>query len=142
MSGQVSQKNEYGIKLQGREDVWLNFSKYPKGPLDIPNVGDNVRLGVNQAENGKWWIGTCEIQHHGTQPLAYADGQVPAGGRDLSIVRQVCLKCAAELIAAMVTRGGYIDNVEEYELSRVSIDVLALAQDFERWVARNEVPFE
>jgi len=82
MAGVVSAVNEYGLKLEGRGDEWVNYTKLEwRGFFEAPQKGDNVKLGLSRDKNGKWWIKTCEIQKHGNGPsTTYEDGRVPAAG--------------------------------------------------------------
>lgn len=143
MSGRVSQVAQRdgkatGLKLEGREEEWLNFSQYPKGPMDKPNKGDSVKLGVSKTRGKdgewRWWIGTCEIQYsdNGADPFAPSD-------RETGMRRGNALNVAGAVVAAFVAHGHY-DN-EEYPVDAAFIDVLAHAQDLERGEPK-EIPFE
>ena len=131
MSGKVSQINEWGVQLDGRGDTWLNFSKYPKGPMDMPERGDSVKLGVTKDKNGKWWIGSCEIQHSasedGADPFAPAS---PPSERDIGMRRGNALNVAGVVISAFVAHGHY--DTEEFPVDAAFIDLLAHAQEVER----------
>jgi hypothetical protein len=148
MSGKVSQvarnkdtQEATGIKIEGREEVWLNFSQYPKGPMETPERGDSVKLGVSRDKQGRWWIGTCEIQSEAHPRSTYEDGHVPAGGRDLSITRSVAIKAAADVVVALIGRGAWPD-MSELTPPDFAIDICAIAQDLERWMLREDVPFQ
>lgn len=150
MAGKVTQiarkeGKETGLKLEGREEEWINISVIQyRGHWEMPTQGDHVRLGVSRSpKDNRLWASTCEIQGKAHSPQStYDDGQVPAGGRDLSIMRQVCVKSAAEIVAALASRGFYQDSEEGYATVRIGMDTLALAQDFERWLIREDVKFE
>lgn len=127
-----------GVKLEGR-DAWLNFSDYAKGPVEIPEQGDNVKLGIAQSKNGKWYIQTCEIQHKGPQS-SFEDGHVPTSGKDLSIVRQVSIKSATKTVCARIARGEYVNSTDKN--FSIATDIVAIAQTLERAMSRNEIEFE
>lgn len=127
--------------LEGRDGGWLNFSKPEyRGHFEEPGQGDNVKLGVSRSKDNTLWVKTCEIQKRGNGAQStYDDGQVPAGGRDLSIMRQTCLKASTELVTAWV---GRLSAEIVFDRKAISGNVLDLAEDFERWLVRSEVPFE
>ena len=105
MAGVVSAINAKGIKLEGRGDAWLNFSKPEyRGHFEMPQKGDNVKLGVTPYKD-TYFIQTCEIQHSGQ----YEVGQVPTSGRELSITRSVAMKAATEVVVALINRRAYVD---------------------------------
>jgi hypothetical protein len=138
MAGVVSQVNEKGLKLEGRGDAWLNFSKPEyRGHFQMPQKGDNVKLGVNPYKD-TYFIQTCEIQ----RTAQYENGQVPAGGRELSITRSVAIKAATDIAVALIAQGRYQDEPDFAATKQLGIDVPALAQDFERWLIREEIAFD
>ncbi len=109
IAGTVEALNERGVKVGGR---WLNVSQWH--PIELPRRGELVRIRVD----GKGYIKAVESggadtvdPHHG-----------PVAGRETAIIRQTCLKAAAEFCAARP------------ELN--SADLLALAERMEVWVTR------
>lgn len=149
MAGKVTQiavkdGNATGLKLEGREEEWINISvpQY-RGHFEMPTQGDHVKLGVSRSpKDNRLWAKTCEIQKHGNGAQStYDDGQVPAGGRDLSIMRQVCVKSAAEIVAALAARGWYTNERASPHTAPIGKDTLDLAADFERWLIREDPPF-
>ena len=139
MAGEVSAVNAQGLKLAGRGDAWLNFSKPEyRGHFEMPQKGDNVKLGVAPYKD-TYFIQTCEIQKNGSH---YEVGQVPSAGRDLSITRSVAIKAATDVIVALIAQGRYADDPDFGAIKQVGIDIPALSQDLERWMVRDEVQFE
>jgi hypothetical protein len=121
-----------GLKLDGGE--WLNYTQPQwRDAWYEPQKGERIRVHV---ADGKW---IRSIERLGGQQ-SFEDGQVPAGGRELSIMRQTCLKVAGEQIAARAHE--YKDTEDGPATNLISIDTLALAQDYERWVTRDNVSFE
>jgi hypothetical protein len=111
VSGVVSAVNPKGIRLEGR-DGWLNFSKFA-GDLVPPARGAHVAVTLD----GQGFI----------RALAPADGppdapQSHTAGRETAIIRQTCLKAAAEFCASRP------------ELK--SAELFALAERMEAWVTR------
>lgn len=134
MSGEVSQVARKdgkltGIKLRGREDAWLNWSQYPKGPMDAPEQGMSVKLGVSRGKNDSWWIGSCEIQSSGNGIEPQSGASPVASERDAGMRRGNALNVAGAVVAAFIAHGHY-DN-EEYPVDAAFIDVLTHAQDLE-----------
>ena len=74
--------------------------------------------------------------------VSYETGQVPASGRELSISRSVALKAATDVAVALIAAGRYQDEPDFAVTKQLAIDVPALAQDYERWLVRDEVSFE
>ena len=122
-----------GLKIEGRE-AYFNPSKaeYRKEPFEIPQEGDRIEMQVTPWKDA-FFIQSMKIMGVAQPPAVYENGQVPAGGRDLSIVRQVCVKAAAEIVSSRAAT--YADTVG------LGIDVLALAQEFEQWILREENPY-
>jgi hypothetical protein len=106
--GLVEATNPKGVKVEGR---WWNWSQY--GPrLPRPQRGQTVWLVAKRA-----FVRELEIVE------GDASGQGPGGPpKDVLIVRQTCLKAAAEFCASRA------------ELK--SADLLALAERMEAWVCR------
>jgi hypothetical protein len=119
-----------GLMFAEEPEVWYNYTKPEwRDQWFEPSKGDRIRAWI---ADGRWVKGIERL--NGGAPTVFENGQVPAAGRDLSITRQVCLKAAAEIVARQPLG-------QEFSTSTIAIDVLALAQDFERWVLREEVPF-
>ena len=145
ISGKVSEIGLFDgrpikAKLEGRDGEWIQFSKpeYRKFWED-PQRGDTVKFGVSRYKDA-WWAETCEIQHKGNSAqTTYEAGQVPTGGRELGIMREVCIKSAATIVTAWVSR---LSAEVVFDRRTVSGNVLALAEDFERWLVREDVQFE
>lgn len=140
MAGVVSQMNEKGLKLEGRGDAWLNFSKPEyRGHFEMPQKGDNVKLGVIPYKD-TYFIQTCEVQRSANG--SYEPGQVPTAGRELSISRSVALKAATDVAVALIAQGRYQDEPDFAATKQLGIDIPGLAQDLERWLTREEIAFE
>jgi hypothetical protein len=141
MVGKVSAVNEKGLKLEGRGDAWLDFTREEwRGQWERPERGDNVKLGMLRGKDDKWWVKTCEIQKHGNSPqTTYDAGQVPTGGKELLVLRESCVKSAAPIIAAWVSR---LSAEVVFDHSMVSRNVLGLAAEFEAWMLREDIAFE
>ena len=112
--GRVLSVNPKGIRLEGRED-WLNFSKFAPD-LVPPERGQAVTLTLDRSGFVR-----------AIAPGAPADAPQAQGGAsagcDALIVRQTCIKAAAEFCASRP------------ELK--SADLLALAERMEAWVTRD-----
>lgn len=128
-----------GVQLEGRGEEWLNFSlpEY-RGTFEIPERGDNVKLGTARSKDGRLFIKTCEIQHK----AEYDVGQVPTAGRDLSISRSVALKAATDVAVALINQGRYQDEPDFGATKQLGVDIPGLAADLERWLVREEIAFE
>ena len=126
ISGLVTARSEFGIKIEGIED-WLNWSKeeYRKEPWEADDVqkGDWVDLEVS----GKYIKSICLVEPPTTEPMVKADHDrneaeqredpfegietLPDGSpalrlrnptdREQSIQKQVALKAAVELVIGM-----------------------------------------
>lgn len=127
------------VKLEGRGDEWIMFSKPEyRGRWEDPQRGDNVKFGVSRYKDA-WWAETCEIQKRGNGAQStYDAGQVPSGGKELLVLRESCVKSAAPIIAAWVSR---LSAEVVFDHAMVSRNVLGLAQDFEAWMLREDPPF-
>lgn len=150
MAGKVTQIAkrdgvETGLKLEGREEEWINISvpQY-RGHFEMPSQGDSVKLGVSRSpKDNRLWAKTCEIQKKGYgAATTYDEGQVPKAGKDLLLQRQSCVKSAAGIIAGLAQSGYYKDTAEGNVTVPISIDTLALAEDYEHWILREDVKFE
>jgi hypothetical protein len=141
MAGVVSAVNENGLKLEGRGDAWLNFTKLEwRGHFETPQRGDSVKLGMQQDKNGKWWVKTCEIQSESHPRPSYEDGHVPAGGVDLRFTRQTAMKNAAYIVAQRIARGEYDEVADPNNV--MAFDVCAVAEALERHMLRENPPFD
>ena len=110
LSGAVVAVNDKGLRLEGR-DGWLNYSKWA-GDLVPPARGARVAVRLDKAG----FVRTLE-------PADSADAHhSPTAGRETAIIRQTCLKAAAEFCAARP------------ELR--TADLFALAERMEAWVTR------
>ena len=110
LTGPVERVSETGIKVQG---TWASFSRFH--PVERPQPGQAVRVAVD----GKGFIKALEVvdDFPGAVKIPGA-----GNGRDSLIIRQTCLKAAAEFCAARP------------ELK--SADLFALAERIEAWVVR------
>ena len=104
LTGSVERVSETGIRVQG---TWASFSKFH--PVDRPQSGQAVRVAVD----AKGFIKALEVVN---------DVPGAGNGRDSLIIRQTCLKAAAEFCASRP------------ELK--SADLFALAERMEAWVTR------
>ena len=130
----ISHKEGVPTGLKIDDGSWLNYTRQEwRDEWYEPSKGDRIQA---QVADGRW---IKSIKRLGGTPQTFEDGQVPAGGRDLSIMRQVCVKAAAEIIAARAHE--YKDTEDGPATIQLSIDVLALAHEFEKWLLREEVPF-
>lgn len=125
-----------GIKLDDGE--WKNYSKpeWRDGTWYEPNKGDRVRIMVSQGK----WIRSIERLNGAQQD--FEQGQVPTAGGALATTRRTALMTAGTIVAALIQQNAVAYLDPEHPVSQVGIDVLALAQDWERWVNREEVPWE
>ena len=121
ISGQVTARSPYGIKIEGIED-WLNFSK--KEYRKEPGEADDVQKGdwVNMEVSGTFIKSICLIEPPTGESMVRRAGDDPFEGfetapvegehvfnarnpiatnREQSIQRQVALKCAVELAIGM-----------------------------------------
>lgn len=123
-----------GLKLDDGE--WKNYTRpeWREGTWYEPNKGDRVRIMV---ADGKW---IRSIERLDGAQQTFEDGQVPQAGGALATTRRTALMTAGNVVAALIGQQGYLDA--EHPVQQVGIDVLALAQDWERWINREEVPWE
>jgi len=112
LSGAVAAVNDKGLRLEGR-DGWLNYSKWAEG-LVPPARGAHVVVTLDRAGFVRTLVPAAATDAHHS----------PTAGRETAIIRQTCLKAAAEFCAARP------------ELK--SADLLALAERMEAWVRREE----
>lgn len=126
--GTVQSINDKGVRLAGR-DSWLNFSRYAKpGDIDIASVGDTVELRIDGSGfvRGMTWMAASQrpeppSRDPDPEPPAFPPAPTsPAPSKDVLIVRQTALKCAAEFAAS---RPGM-----------KCTDVLTVAQAWAAWV--------
>ena len=119
ISGQVTAKSPYGIKIEGIED-WLNFSKpeYRKAPWEADDVakGDWVDMDVSgnfiksiqivDEPTGESMVRPEGAPHLGEEDpfegIETAQRNPIVTAREQSIQNQVALKCAVELAIAML----------------------------------------
>ena len=110
--GRVLSVNEGGLRLEGR-DGRLNYSKWA-GELVPPQRGARVAVTLDGSGFVRAVAPAEPVQNH---------TQEPAGpSRDTLIIRQTCIKAAAEFAASRP------------ELK--SADLLGLAERMEAWVTR------
>ena len=115
ITGVVRAVNDKGIRLNSR-DGWLNYSKWA-GDLTPPPRG----AGVVATLDRQGFIRHLEV----AQNLPTSEGSPGAGnGRETAIIRQTCLKAAAEFAASRP------------EIK--SADVLTIAERWEAWVRREQ----
>lgn len=141
--GQVTAVNEKGLKLDAMGDDWINFTKEEwRGSWYAPQRGEAVTIQCTQDKNGRYWVKTIVLDGHQdwSEPELPPTG-APATNRDLSIIRQVCIKAAAEIVAARMATVpadySYGGGPEAWTVV-AGVDVLAIAQDLERWAVRAE----
>lgn len=130
--GTVTAVNEKGLKLDALGDDWVNFTREEwRGSWYAPQRGEAVTIQCQQDKNGKYWVKTIVLDGHQdwSEPELPPTG-APATNRDLSIIRQVCLKAAAEIVAHQPR--------QVWSAASVASDVLEIAQDLERWAVRAE----
>jgi len=109
--GRVLSVNERGFRLEGRDD-WCNISKWATD-VTLPERGAHVAVTLD----GQGFV-------RAIMPAESTQAQAgPSAGRDTLILRQTCLKAAAEFCASRP------------ELK--SADLLALAERMEAWVTRD-----
>ncbi len=111
IAGVVVAVNDKGLRLDGR-DGWLNYSKWA-GELVPPTRGARVAVTLDKAG----FVRALEA-------AAVDAPHSPTVGREAAIIRQTCLKAAAEFCAARP------------ELK--SADLFALAERMEAWVTREK----
>jgi hypothetical protein len=111
--GRVLSVNEKGLRLEGR-DGWLNFSKFAQD-LVPPSRGALVALSIDKSG----FIRRVEAVEGASDRQ-----QAHTAGRETAIIRQTCLKAAAEFAASRP--------------QLKSGDVLKIAASWERWVLREE----
>ena len=112
LSGAVAAVNDKGLRLEGR-DGWLNYSKWAEG-LVPPARGAHVVVTLDKAGFVRTLAPAGATDPHHS----------PTAGRETAIIRQTCLKAAAEFCSSRP------------ELK--SADLLALAERMEAWVRREE----
>jgi hypothetical protein len=106
ISGLVTAVNPKGIRLEGRAE-WLNLSKFAE--IIPPMRGQVVTVTLDR----QGWVRAVE---------ASGGPESATAGRETAIIRQTCLKAAAEFCASRP------------ELK--SADLFALAERMEQWVGR------
>jgi hypothetical protein len=131
--GVVERANERGVKLAA-ESGWRNWSRWGERPEVPPSRGDAVELVLDNAgyirrvtvldaaagvPAGTPALREREYANDGTQDDILP---APANSRETLIVRQTCLKAAAEFAAGRP------------EIK--SADVLKIAEAWEGWVTR------
>jgi hypothetical protein len=125
--GTVTTVKNSGFQLDERPGEWMNVSKYADPKPDLPQVGQRVRLGLD----GKGFVRTLDListAEPGTEPaVPTPTAPAPNTGmaspaHDVVMARVEILKAAASFLA---TRP-----------EAKSVDVLAVAEAWERWVCR------
>lgn len=134
-TGNVTAVNEKGLKLDATGDDWLNFTREEwRGSWYEPRKGEGVTIQCQPDKNGRLWVKSIVLNGHQdwSEPEAPPKG-TPSTTRDLSIVRQVALKCATEVVVACINRDAeyVVTNPADY-----AINICALAQDLEQWATR------
>lgn len=138
-TGTVTAVNEKGLKLDSFGDDWLNYTKPEwRGSWYDVSKGEHVTI---QCEKWKdtYFVKTIVLDGHQNfdEPELPPTG-APATNRDLSIIRQVCIKAAANAAVAFIGQRCYIDPDGEPMTETVAIDIAAMAQTLERWAVRAE----
>ena len=113
LTGIVTTVNPKGLKLDGREG-WLNVSKWATD-VTLPERGQAVSVTLD---------GGGYVRAIGPAAIVPDAQQQASAGRETLIIRQTCIKAAAEFAASRP------------ELR--STDLLALAERMEAWVLRGE----
>jgi len=113
VAGVVSAVNPKGLRLEGR-DGWLNFSKFA-GDLVPPRRGAHVAVTLDGQGFVRMIVPHDPDRDHDAR-------QSPTAGRETAIIRQTCIKAAAEFCASRP------------ELK--SAELFALAERMEVWVTR------
>ena len=106
--GTVEAVNERGVKIAG---AWRNYSKWATN-LTPPPRGAHVAVTLD----GQGFVRAIELADAGSTPVETGPS------KDVLIIRQTCLKAAAEFCASRP--------------DLKSGDLLALAERMEVWVAR------
>jgi hypothetical protein len=117
--GTVSTVKGQGFQLDERPGVWFNVSKYADPKPELPAVGQRVKLGVA----GSGYVRALELPgsaEGGTGDTSSSGTTSPAP--DVVTMRLEVLKAAASFLS---TRP-----------EAKSIDVLTVAEAWERWVTR------
>ena len=134
VEGKVTRKSQKdgvptGLQLDVAPDHWYNYTRQEwRDDWFEPSEGDFVRLQVG----GGKWVKSIELLESEKAPWDPAPTS-----RETSIIRQTCIKAAAEVVAGLASRGYYIEDENSGPLTmQVSIDVQAIAQELERWVIR------
>lgn len=130
--GTVTSVNETGLKLDSYGDDWLNYTKPEwRGSFYTPQRGESVTIQCQPDKNGKLWVKTIVLDGHQdwSEPELPPTG-APATNRDLSIIRQTCIKAAAEIVAHQPR--------QVWSAASVASDVLEIAEKCERWAVRAE----
>lgn len=138
-TGTVTAVNEKGLKLDAMGDDWINFTKAEwRGSWYDASKGEHVTIQCAKDKSGRYYIKTIVLDGHQdwSEPELPPTG-APTTNRDLSIIRQVCIKAAAEVVVALINREAYPD-MGDLKPPDYAIDICAIAQDLERWAVRAE----
>lgn len=126
--GKVKSTNDFGFKFEGDDDYY-DYSK--QNEVERAAKGQTVRVRVSPKADGKWWVNALELTNGSRPgPLASVDIEPVFDHRQRSIVRQSSLKAAVEFYATVT------HDAETCE--KGSVHVLRLAEQFERWVNRED----
>ena len=111
--GRVLSVNDRGLRIEGR-DGWLNFSKWA-GELSPPQRGARVTVTLDGQGFVRAIVPAEQVQ-------SCTDQAAVGAPKDTLIIRQTCLKAAAQFCASRP--------------DLKSADLLALAERMEAWVTR------
>lgn len=137
--GTVTAVNENGLKLDSFGDDWINYTKSEwRGSWYDPAKGESVTIQCARDKSGKYYIKTIVLNGH--QDFSEPDKPLgaPVTTKELSIIREVALKCATNVAVALIAQGRYQDEPDFAATKQLGIDIPGLAQDLERWLTRVE----
>lgn len=115
----IARTNERGVQIQERPGEWLNISKYAEPMPVMPMAGTVCRLTID----GAGFVRRIDaLDAPPSAPEPRQNGQSAPPDRERLIVRQTCLKAAAEFLAGRP--------------DAKSADVLTVAASWEAWATR------
>jgi hypothetical protein len=123
-TGVVRSVNEKGLKLEGHES-WLNFSKFATDIVP-PERGETVTVTLDKSGFLRAVEGALPRIAGGSDSKAPNETLNNLQHKDRTITRLAVLKAAAEYAAS--------------KPESKSGDVLKIAESWEKWVLRDDVP--
>lgn len=145
ITGTVSKTDHNRLSIAEQEG-WLNISKFAKPTPAMPQVGERVRIGLDKSgfvraiepiAEAPTKVAPAPIAVRQAAPAVVATPAASATevagtapDRDRLIVRQTCVKAAAEVAAGYPKTGAFLDAAT---LAGIALQI---AEQFEAWVYR------